>query len=277
MSELPPLMLEMVSNRPDVAGGVLATVTTQDAAAFLKTLEPDLGARLIEAMPLGPAASAVALMPADAAASLMQGIRERVRVSVLRSMPDAPRHEIVAALPASQRDAFISSLSYKSHQVGAWVTRQIPTLAETAGMKEALDLIKAGRDTATAQVYVVGPDQQFCGIVTAATLLRAPEGRSLGEIAVKKDAAVGERDSLSEVAEETAWDSLTGLPVVDAEGVLVGVITWRAMRLGLAELRAPVSAPGTSSIIGELGGAYLAVASHLLNLATASPNPENRP
>jgi magnesium transporter len=187
------------------------------AADVLEYLDEELRAEVLEAMPAAQAAKLVSEMTPDD------------RVDVLEELEEHRAEEILAEIPLERRRETEELLAFAPDTAGGIMTTEFVQVAETLTVDEALvnvrRIARAGRREAMHAVYVTDERGTLRGVMSLRELLAAPEGARVADIAWEEVVSVPATADRADVARVTSDYDLVAVPVVDAVGRLVGVVT----------------------------------------------------
>jgi magnesium transporter len=184
------------------AGTVLADTTPWIRAELVEDIEPERLARIAEAM------------PADEAADLIGELEVADSEQVLHHISD------------EDEEVLRSLLQYPDDTAGGIMNPGIVALDAGATVEHAIDVLRAAdEDTITASLYVVEPEQQLVGFVRLRRLVTAPPSARLGDIMSTDVISVLVDADQEEVADVVDKYDFMAIPVVDADGRLVGAVT----------------------------------------------------
>ena len=202
----------------DVAG-LLADLEPEDAAEVLERIAPALAAELVEDVSIENLTAAVSEMTGESAADLLFELDDEVSESVLALMDDKSEQEIRRLLV------------YPPDTAGGLMTTEIAALPIGLTAGEAIERIRQLHEEYEdlSYVYVVDDDGKLRGVVSFRDLVFARPGVSLDEVMVHDPSAVHILADREEVAELSQRYHLFGVPIVDDEGVLVGMVTTDAV------------------------------------------------
>jgi magnesium transporter len=201
------------------AAGLLAGLSPEDAAEILEQIAPELAAELVEEVPIQDLTAAVAEMTGESAADLLFELDDELTESVLSLMDDQAEGEIRRLL------------AFPPDTAGGLMTTEIAALPIGLTAGEAIERIRQLHDEFEdlSYVYVVNDQGQLRGVVSFRDLVFARPGASLDEVMVHDPIAVGAFADREEVAELCQRYHLFGIPVVDDEEQLLGVVTTDAV------------------------------------------------
>ena len=224
MADAEVLTLAYVSSHPADAARVLERQSATEAAAVLARLPARAGAPALVAMLPPSAARVIAAVGDQVALALLTAAGAQGAVAVLRHVPEPRRSRLVDGLPMVTAVASRLLLGYPEDSVGAWADPQVVALAPDLGAQEAFARVRAEPDGEAREVYVVGEGQRLLGVVDLATLVRAPDWRTLEGLMQPPVATLSAAMPLTGAANHPAWKRATQLPVVARGNRLIGVL-----------------------------------------------------
>jgi magnesium transporter len=212
----PGRVAELIEDLEPVEGdAILLVLEPRVRAEVLGYLEPETQVRVVEAMAPADAAALLHVMSHDDRADLVQRLDEDVVDEILRRLAHAEREDI-------RRLA-----GYEPGTAGAVMTTDYAVLPPHLTVREALDqLRREAPDRETIYYsYVVDENRRLLGLVSLKNLLLARPRARIDEI-MKTDLISARIDEDQEaVARKIEEYDLLAIPVVDAEGRLVGIVT----------------------------------------------------
>jgi len=150
-------------------------------------------------------------------------------VHLINELPEERRAAVVALLPEDRRADLRKAELYPEHSAGRVMTTDFVALDAKMTAQEAIDHIRArgsrGDNDAILYLYVVYDEGRLQGVVPIRRLVTSPPDRPCGEIMIREPASVRADTDQEEVARIVARYNLLAVPVVDAGGLMVGIIT----------------------------------------------------
>ncbi len=206
------------SQPPDEAAIMLEPLPTEDIANVIEHILPDPAAAILERLPISQAAEAIGALSASSALSTIRLLKPSVQGEVL----DRLDRNIGASLRLA--------LSYPENTAGSLADPRILCLPLDISATEALTRIAQSPAQATYYHYVLDREGRLAGVVTTKELLSA--GPHALVAAVMQDEVVSLRaDSrIEEATQHPHWRLFHTLPVVDHNGLFVGVLRYRTLR-----------------------------------------------
>jgi len=196
---------------------LLRVLPAHRAADVLEYLDEELRAELLEEMPAAQAAKLVSEMTPDD------------RVDALEEMEEDRAEQILAAIAPEARRETEELLAYPPDSAGGLMTTEFVQVAETLTVDEALAnvrrIARAGRREAMHAIYVTDERGALRGVMSLRELLAAAEGTRISDVAWEEVVSVPATADRAEVAKVTSDYDLVAVPVTDAAGSLIGVVT----------------------------------------------------
>jgi magnesium transporter len=178
-------------------------------------LDADTQTRLVESMPARDAADLLHLMSHDERADLVNRLDEEFVDEVLPHLAQAEREDI-------RRLA-----SYEPGTAGASMTTDYVRLPPRITVGEALDRVRyeaPDRET-IYYCYVVDERHRLIGFVSLEKLIRSRRAARIDEIMQRDVISASVDEDQESVARMIDRYDLIAIPVVDAEGKLLGIVT----------------------------------------------------
>ena len=211
-----------------------------DIADIIEQLDPRLRGQVFAQLDDEQRASAMAEFDDDAmAAELMGAMNERDASRILSEMDPDDAAELVSELDydkaekllrlmgVQEQRAIRQLLGYRENTAGRIMTSEVASIAATATVEDAVELLR-GLDEdfeAVRYVYLTDDDGKLSGVVTLNALIVAEPGTRLSELATQDLITASPEDDQEDVAENIAKYDLLAMPVVNDEGRLLGIVT----------------------------------------------------
>jgi magnesium transporter len=187
------------------------------AASTLSELPPDIFRQVVDALADERLATVLARLPVDDMAHLVA------------ELPEERRPGVVALLPEDRRTELRQLQLYPEHSAGRVMTTDFVALDAKMTAQEAIDHVRArggsGDGESILYLYVVDDDGRLRGVVPIRRLVTSAGDRRVAELMIANPVCVRADTDQEEAAAVVARYNLLALPVVDAEGRMLGVIT----------------------------------------------------
>jgi magnesium transporter len=186
------------------------------AAEVLERLgEADL-ATMLDLLTQGEVSGAVAEMDPDDAADFVA------------DLPPESREVVLSAVPTEQQQAIRDLLRYPEDTAGGRMTPQVTALQAGTSAADAIAELRRLADSEEESiyyVYVVDAERHLVGVLSLRQLLLQPSGRRLEEFMETDVLHVQADTDQEEVARLMKEYAYLAIPVVDAGGRLLGLVT----------------------------------------------------
>lgn len=192
----------LTTDYPGEVGDVLTELEASQRNELLERVGPEEVAEILERLPSDDAVFLVDSLPSD--------LQERVLASVnQRGTSDVQ-----------------AQLTFDDETAGRIMNREFFSLQAATRVRDAVASIQENRDVELIfYLYVVDAEGRLDGVTSLRQLLLAPPEKTLGEIAQRDVIQVHTDTDQEEVAQFAARYDLLAIPVVDEDGVLVGIVT----------------------------------------------------
>src|SRR5437899_5417126 len=149
------------------------------------------------------------------------------RTALLEELPSAAARQLIQLLTPEERKVAQSLLGYPEGSVGRLMTPDFVAIREGWTVKEVLDYVREhGRDSETLNViYVVDERGKLIDDLRIREFLLKPLSTKVSDIRDRTFVALKVNDSQEEALNAFRKYDRAALPVVDSNGVLVGIVT----------------------------------------------------
>jgi CBS domain-containing protein/sporulation protein YlmC with PRC-barrel domain len=194
---------------------VFRALEPEAAAEALTEVEPRIRQRLIASVPAERAADILEEMPPDEAADL------------LAALPEPQSNLLLEKMERQEAEDVQELLRYEPDTAGGMMTTELIALGAELTAAEALARLRslAGEVELIYYLYVVDGAGRLQGVITIRHLLLADPGARLETIMQRDPVRVLPDDTRERVAEVVEKYNLLAVPVADAEGRLLGIVT----------------------------------------------------
>ncbi|MFP4191463.1 MAG: magnesium transporter [Candidatus Hydrogenedentota bacterium] len=201
---------------PEERVEILSLVTPAFRAELVGHLEPATQVETVDLMPDNDLARMVTIMPSDE------------RVDLLKLLPEDRREEVLRKVAKTEREDILRLVAYKEGTAGAIMTSEYAILTPDLTAREAIDQLRTQAPNAETiyYAYVVDEQRRPQGLVSLKDLIVARSYTRVEDL-MARDLVVAQTDEdQEEVARKLSLYDLLAVPVVNADGVLVGIVTF---------------------------------------------------
>jgi magnesium transporter len=200
---------------PEEVWRFLAPTSIRHQAAIFEYFPIEAQVKLVEGTGRPHVAKLIEQMSHDDRVDLLRRLRPRVAEQLLRLVDEADRRDIATLV------------KYAENTAGALMTTDYAWLPANITVAEALDRLRLqapDRET-IYYIFVLDDQRKLLGVMSLRELILAPRQILVRDIMDKDPVAVKVTDDREQVAQELARYDLLAIPVVDADGRLIGIVT----------------------------------------------------
>lgn len=199
---------------------LVAQLSNDTIADLLAELDPVEGANLLLRLSRVRAADVLEEMDPDDAADLMLAAGE---------VDEQAAEDILTEMQPEEAGNLRELLAYPEDSAGGLMTTKVVTVRPDLTAAEALTsvrrLAQEGRTETVYYLYVTDTDRRLVGVLSLRELVLAHPTSPVSSVMRRSFAAVHPEADQEEVARLLTEKHLLALPVVDAEGRLLGIVT----------------------------------------------------
>ncbi len=145
---------------------------------------------------------------------------------MLEDMPASVVKRVLAKSKKDTRDSLNKLLRYPEYSAGSIMTPEYVRFNRNMTVKDALLAIKKqGPDAETVYTGFVVDKNRLVGVISAKDLLLSDDDKPIAELMDENIITVNANDDQEDVARQMQKYDFGTMPVVDAEGMLVGIVT----------------------------------------------------
>jgi magnesium transporter len=217
VSELHPAdIAEIISQvSKDEGAHLFKDLDVETAAEALSELRPEMQAEIMSTIEAEKAADIIEEMPPDDAAD------------VLGDMPTERAKEILEHIEKEEAEDIQELLGHEEDTAGGLMTNEFIAYPSDITVKEAIERFRKDAEEIETvyYIYIVNEDEKLSGVVSLRELLVSEPSTGLAEIMETKIIKVSSDEDAEAVAELMSKYDLVAIPVVDADGHLLGIVT----------------------------------------------------
>lgn len=223
--QLPEALL--VSREADIVD-VLNKLSCVQAAEVMRLLPLALAVSVCDQPALRRRSTILEQLDPTIAAKILEGMSADQRSAVIRGMSPYQQHHILPKVSDQVQREIKELLRYPPRTAGGIMTTEFVRLRPTMSVEEALHTIKnyaADQETIYA-CYVLERDSgRLLGAVSLRDLVVADPAARISEVMHRKPVSVGAYQDQKEVANKIGKYNLLAIPVLEADGRVVGFVT----------------------------------------------------
>lgn len=219
---------------PEDIAEIVEDLSLDDSVALFRALSDELGAEVLERLPSETQTEILEKLSVREAADLLSEMAPDDRADVVQELQEISEElasNLIAHLEEHEPEVAeeVRELSaYPEDVAGGLMTTDYVSLAPDTKVWKAMEEIRRlsheeGVETIYYSYVVYG--QKLVGVVSLRDLILADPGQTIGDILTENVVSVRVTDDQEEVANTMAKYDLTAVPVVDAQGNMMGVVT----------------------------------------------------
>ncbi len=214
---------------PDETRAFFGSLDSATAAAFVSAITDESKAReVLLWLPPEQVGPMIGELDPPVAAALIGQLPSDERADVLASLDDDARTAIQSQLPAEARADAAALLQYPPDTAGGLMETELLKFPTTTTVREAIRDLRSNQERyaqiGVQYIYLIGDNRRLAGVAPLRDLMLAPEDAPLATLIRREPATLRDTDDLHEVANAFDEHTFIALPVVDSNGVLLGVV-----------------------------------------------------
>jgi magnesium transporter len=212
---------------PADLGDVLASLDGTERVDVVRRLPPEVSSQALAEMPdeAHRGETLAALDPTEAA-HIVEQLDDDDAADILGELEPAKQQEILAEV--EDRPDVERLLRYDEETAGGLMTTHLVSVLVSDTVAGALESVrKQAEETEDfGNVFVVDGASRLMGVLSFKTLVVSDPDRRVEEVMEPPDVTVGPEEDQEEVARLMARYNVPSIPVVDADGRLLGRVTF---------------------------------------------------
>lgn len=206
---------DLIHDNPEDAGVIIHQLSITRAAAAFRILDFPLQEDVIRALPPAKIAELMNELPADD------------RTAFLEELPSEAVKELIKLLDPEERRITLSLLGYPENSVGRIMTPDYIAVREEWTVKQVLDYIREhGKDSETIDViYVIDERGHLLDDFRIREFLLVAPDTVVHTLMDDRFVSLHANDDQEEAVQVFRMENRVALPVVDDNGILLGIVT----------------------------------------------------
>jgi len=213
---------------------MISGIAKPDQIRLLEMLGPEESAHLISKISGLGTGNLVTQLPTPQAVSIVKEMSRDQQTHFLRTIGDNDAENILEEIKPQKAEKIRKLMSYTENSAGALMITEYLSYSEDMLVKEVLDDLRAQgeaySDYDIQYAYVVSNSGRLIGVLRLRDLLMAPRSKTISEVMIKEHLHVNVNMSLRDLKDFFRQYSFLGVPVVNDDGELVGVVRSASVR-----------------------------------------------
>jgi magnesium transporter len=214
-------------NANEVAKILASIESPADLALVFRLLPRGLATEVFEYLPLSDQTRLIETLTSEETAAVLEKMADDDRTRFFEELPGEVVITLLGLLSESERRKALQLLGYPEDSVGRLMSPHYVRVRPEWTVARALEHIrKYGRDSETlTMAYVVDQRGRLIDEIRMRAILLADPGTRIEELMNNRFVALRTTDSQEDAVAIFRDNDLPALPVVDQDGVLVGIVT----------------------------------------------------
>lgn len=213
--------------RPADIADILEQLDAEEAGAVLERLAPAIAADTLNEVEYPLQSEILSELDPERASDLLEILPPDDAADILADIPQAEAERLLSLMPASESQPIRDLLRYGAQTAGGIMTTEVLALAQDLTVEDALTYLRQNSEHLEMiyYLYIVDAERRLIGIVSLRKLVVAEPGTRLQALMDTNLIKVRADMDQEKVARLIAKYDLLGVPVIDNEERLVGLIT----------------------------------------------------
>lgn len=220
---------EYARRHPAEAATALDSLPDRELAEAVAPVEPAALAVAMEHLSPLKAESVFAALPRERQLPVLERASPRLAIALLGDLPDSERADLLGGLRPVSREDLERLLAFPENSAGRLMERSFVGARADMTVREALRRLQESSVRRARSLFVVTPDNRLAGRVDLQDLALAPADAVLRDLMHPPEGAVSALAPREDVVEVLDRSRLDSVPVVDADGRLMGVVRYRTL------------------------------------------------
>ena len=212
---------------PPELAEVIAEIPREDRAVVFRLLPKQVATETFEYLGFDTQEELLHALAREEVIGIMNDMHPDDRTALLEELPGTVARQLVGLLTPDERRVAQALLGYPENSIGRLMTPDYVAVRSERTVSEVLDSIRThGKDSETLNViYVVDEKGKLVDDLRIREILLAPLDARIGQISEGRFVALKALDDQENAITVFRKYNRVALPVVDSEGILVGIVT----------------------------------------------------
>ncbi len=234
-----PLQPKLSTIALTVPGQMVSELHPADLADLISQVSHEEGAQFIQNLDVETAADAISELETDVQTAMISDMDPARAADIIEEMPPDEAADVISALPAEKAKEILEQveaeeaediqelLGHEHDTAGGLMTNEFIAYKSGTSVGDAMDQFKkdAPEIEAVYYIYVLDEEGKLVGAISLKELMLSDPGLTLSEVMETNLKVLGPEEDEMKVAAAISKYNLVALPVVDAEGSLLGIVT----------------------------------------------------
>ncbi|MBA2393942.1 MAG: magnesium transporter [Ktedonobacteraceae bacterium] len=213
--------------RPADIADILEQLDVEDAGAVLDRLDAETAADALNEVQYPLQSELLSELDPERASDLLEMLPPDDAADILAEMLSADAERLLNLMPTEQARSIRELLRYAGETAGGIMTNEVLALTENATVEDALTYLRQHSEhlEMVYYLYILDEERHLVGVVSLRQLVTAEPLAHMHDLMDQDVIKVHSDTDQEEVARVISKYDLLGIPVVDADNHLVGLVT----------------------------------------------------
>jgi Mg2+ transporter MgtE len=206
---------------------ILEQLDAEEAGAVLDRMDTETAADILNEVETARQTEILSGLDPERASDLLERLAPDDAADILAEIPQDEAERLLALMPIEESQPIRDLLRYGAETAGGIMTNEVLSLSQDFTVEEALAYLRQHSEhmEMVYNLYIVDDERRLVGVVSLRELVVASSSTQLKTLMDRDVISVKVDDDQEDVARVIAKYDLLGVPVVDAENHLVGLVT----------------------------------------------------
>jgi magnesium transporter len=253
MLEFRKLVLRLFQEQPQQCAAVLEKLSAENAALILSQVKVQDAANVLSQINAVVQTKIVKYLDDSVVTQIAGRLNTDILYFILRRMEAARAKIVLSALPQDIRKRASLQLRYPSLSAGAIADPNVLTLTTDTNIREAIRFVNKNSQRILYYIYLLDKEQKLQSVLSLKQLIGLSKRGTLSGVANNSPVTIPALMPFSTLAQHPAWQRFHALPVVDKNGLFVGVIRHKQVHIIMDEsIRRRQTERSLQRALGEL-------------------------
>ncbi len=206
---------------------ILEQLDVEEAGAVLDHMDTETAADILNEVEAPRQYEILSELDPERASDMLERLAPDDAADILADIPQEEAERLLSLMPANEAQPIRDLLRYGAETAGGIMTNEVLSLSQDLTVEEALAYLRQHSEhmEMVYYLYIVDDERHLVGVVSLRELVVADPGTQLKALMDEDVIKVKVDDDQEKVARVIAKYDLLGVPVVDDENHLVGLVT----------------------------------------------------
>ncbi len=223
----------------DELNRLFARMSEKESLVLLSVLSPSTSADILQMLPFAQATELMDELPVGEAVSIIEEMQSQEQADFVGELHEQQAKAILAELPDEEAAQVRALVGYSDFCAGGLMDVEFVAFHFNTTIRNVVQEMRDNADTygdyQIQYAYVIDDASRLLGVLRLRDLLLAPANAKLSTIMIRNPLSISDSTELDELREFFSDHAFLGVPVVDANGAMIGVLNRTTVEAALGE------------------------------------------